>query len=123
MAVLGILFFAGYGYAGENVELKYQKDKVSYIIGINIGKNLKRQSVEVNPDVLLQGIKDVLSGGKTLMTEQEVNDTMMNFQKDIMAKQQARMKELAEKNKKEGEAFLWRTKKEGSYTARVYSIK
>ena len=66
MAVLGILFFAGYGYAGENVELKDQKDKVSYSIGINIGKNLKRQSVEVNPDVLLQGIKDVLSGGKTL---------------------------------------------------------
>jgi len=111
MAVLGILFFAGYGYAGENVELKDQKDKVSYSIGINIGKNLKRQSVEVNPDVLLQGIKDVLSGGKTLMTEQEVNETMMNFQKDIMAKQQAHMKELAEKNKKEGEAFLVENKK------------
>jgi len=72
---------------------------------------LKRQSVEVNPDVLLQGIKDVLSGGKTLMTEQEVNETMMNFQKDIMAKQQARMKELSEKNKKEGEAFLAENKK------------
>lgn len=117
MAVLGILFFASYGYAGENVELKDQKDKVSYSIGSNIGKNLKRQSVEVNPDVLLQGIKDVLSGGKTLMTEQEVNETMMNFQKDIMAKQQARMKELAEKNKKEGEAFLVENKKKEGVVA------
>jgi FKBP-type peptidyl-prolyl cis-trans isomerase FklB len=45
------------------------------------------------------------------MTEQEVNETMMNFQKDMMAKQQARMKELGEKNKKEGEAFLAENKK------------
>jgi len=111
IAVLGIMLFASSVYAGDNIELKDQKDKVSYSIGSNIGKNLKRQSVEVNPDVLLQGIKDVLSGGKTLMTEQEVNETMMNFQKDIMAKQQARMKELSEKNKKEGEAFLAENKK------------
>ena len=111
IAVLGIMLFASSVYAGDNIELKDQKDKVSYSIGSNIGKNLKRQAVEVNPDVLLQGIKDVLSGGKTLMTEQEVNETMMNFQKDIMAKQQARMKELSEKNKKEGEAFLAENKK------------
>jgi FKBP-type peptidyl-prolyl cis-trans isomerase FklB len=45
------------------------------------------------------------------MTEQEVNQTMMNFQKDMMAKQQARTKELGEKNKKEGEAFLAENKK------------
>jgi FKBP-type peptidyl-prolyl cis-trans isomerase FklB len=114
IAVLGIMFFAGHVYAGENLELKDQKDKVSYSIGVNIGNNLKRQSVEVNPDILLQGIKDVLSGGKTLMTDQEVTETMMKFQKDLLAKQQARMKELGEKNKKEGETFLAENKqKEG----------
>ena len=111
IVVLGILIFAVNVYAGENLELKDQKDKVSYSIGINIGNNLKRQSVEVNPDILLQGIKDVLSGGKTLMTDKEVAETMMNFQKELMAKQQIRMKELGEKNKKEGEAFLAENKK------------
>ncbi len=111
IAVLGIMLFASSVYAGDNIELKDQKDKVSYSIGINIGNNLKRQSVEVNPDILLQGIKDVLSGGKTLMTEQEVKQTMMDFQKDMMAKHQARMKELGEKNEKEGEAFLAENKK------------
>ena len=116
MSVLGIVLFASYVYAGENVELKDQKDKVSYSIGINIGKNLKKQSVEINPDTLLKGINDALSGGKTLMTEQEVNETMMNFQKDLMAKQQARMKELGEKNKKEGEAFLAENKKKEGVT-------
>ncbi len=111
IAVLGIVLFASSVCAGDNIELKDEKDKVSYSIGINIGNNLKRQSVEVNPDILLQGIKDVLSGGKTLMTEQEVKQTMMDFQKDMMAKHQARMKELGEKNEKEGEAFLAENKK------------
>jgi FKBP-type peptidyl-prolyl cis-trans isomerase FklB len=111
IAVLGLVLLASYVYAGENIELKDQKDKVSYSIGMNIGNNLKKQSIEVSPDILLQGIKDALSGGKTLMTEKEVNETMMNFQKEVMAKQQARMKELAEKNKKEGEAFLAENKK------------
>ena len=111
ITVLGLVLLASYVYAGENIELKDQKDKVSYSIGMNIGNNLKKQSIEVSPDILLQGIKDALSGGKTLMTEKEVNETMMSFQKEVMAKQQARMKELAEKNKKEGEAFLAENKK------------
>jgi FKBP-type peptidyl-prolyl cis-trans isomerase FklB len=111
MLVLGILLFASYVYAAENVELKDQKDKVSYGIGVSIGNNLKRQSVEVNLDVLFQGIKDSLTGGKMLMTEQEISETMMNFQKELMAKQQAHRKELGEKNKKEGEEFLAENKK------------
>jgi len=111
MLVFGILLFASYVYAAENVELKDQKDKVSYGIGVSIGNNLKRQSVEVNLDVLFQGIKDSLAGGKMLMTEQEISETMMNFQKELMAKQQAHRKELGEKNKKEGEEFLAENKK------------
>ena len=106
LVVISIVLFASYVYAGEDLVLKDQKDKLSYSIGMNIGNNFKKQSIDVNPDVLIQGIKDALSGGKTLMTEQEVNETLMNFQKEMMAKQMARQKELGEKNKKEGEAFL-----------------
>jgi FKBP-type peptidyl-prolyl cis-trans isomerase FklB len=112
IAVLGIIMFlAGHVHAGENLVLKDQKDKISYSIGTNIGKNLKRESVDINPDALVQGVKDALSGSKTLMTEQEIDETMMNFQKEIRAKQVARLKELGEKNKKEGEAFLAENKK------------
>jgi FKBP-type peptidyl-prolyl cis-trans isomerase FklB len=117
IAVLGIIMLlASHVYAGEDLVLKDQKDKISYSIGTNIGKNLKRESVDINPDALVQGIKDALSGGKTLMTEQEVNETMMNFQKEIVAKQMARQKELGEKNKKEGEAFLAENKKKEGVT-------
>lgn len=111
MAVLGIVLLACQVNAGENLVLKDQKDKVSYSIGMNIGNNLKKQSFDVNPDVLAQGIKDALSGSKALMTEQEVNETIMAFQKEMSAKQIERLKELGEKNKKEGEAFLAENKK------------
>ena len=111
MAVLGIVLLACQVNAGENLVLKDQKDKVSYSMGMNIGNNLKKQSIDVNPDVLAQGIKDALSGSKALMTEQEVNETIMAFQKEMSAKQIERLKELGEKNKKEGEAFLAENKK------------
>jgi FKBP-type peptidyl-prolyl cis-trans isomerase FklB len=64
-----------------------------------------------------KGIKDVLSGGTLMMTEQEVQETLTNFQKDLAEKQATRQKELAEKNKKDGEAFLAENmKKEGVKT-------
>ncbi len=105
------IFLTGLAYAGEEISLTSQKDKVSYSIGFNIGNNLKKQSIDVSPDLLSQGIKDALSGGKPLLTEQEMSETIMAFQKEMMAKQAERTKELAEKNKKEGEAFLAENKK------------
>lgn len=114
---LSIVFLASVVSAEENVALKDQKDKVNYSIGMDIGNTLKMLSVDVNLDILVQGIRDVLSGNKTLLTAQESRDTIIAFQKEMKAKQMERMKELGEKNKKEGETFLAENKiKEGVIT-------
>lgn len=110
IALSCIILFANTIYA-EDVVLKNQRDKVSYGIGMDIGKGLKSQSVDIDPDILARAVKDVLSGGKLLMTDEEFRETMTNFRNEMMAKQVARMKELAEKNKKEGEEFLAENKK------------
>ena len=102
----GILLLANQVIAGENLVLKNYKDKVSYIIGIDIGKNLKNQSIDIAPDILARGIKDAISGKKPLMTEQEVQETTAAFQKEMTAKQTELIKKVGEKNRKEGEAFL-----------------
>jgi FKBP-type peptidyl-prolyl cis-trans isomerase FklB len=107
IAVLGILFLVSQVNAEEKLLLKNQKEKVSYIIGMDIGGNLKRQSVDVDPNILAKGVKDALAGGKPLLTEQEIQETMAAFQKEMMAKQS----EVAKKNKAEGEAFLAENKK------------
>ncbi len=98
---------------GEKAELKTQKDKVSYAIGVDMGNSLKRNSIDVDPEMLVKGMRDALSGGKTLMSEQEVRETLTAFQKEYQTKQQEKMKALAEKNKKEGDAFLAENKKKG----------
>ena len=108
---LGILFFVAQGNAQEGRVLKNQKEKISYSIGMEIGKNFKKQSIDVDPEVVFKGIQDGTSGGKALMTEQEIRDTMAAFQKERMAKQEEETKKLGEKNKKEGEAFLAENKK------------
>ena len=111
IAALGILYLASQVSAEENLVLKSQKDKVSYIIGMEIGKNFKKQSIDIDPDILTKGIKDVFSGGKPLLTEQEIQENMVTFQKEMMAKQEELAKKLGENNKKEGEAFLAENKK------------
>ena len=110
---LGIvtLFLAGQIGAQEAPALKDQKDKVSYSIGMEIGKNFKRQSVDVNPELVARGVKDAFSDGKPLMTDDEMKEALTAFQKEMMAKQQELAKQLGEKNQKEGEAFLAENKK------------
>ena len=110
-AVLVFLVFAHVGYAADTTVLKTEKDKVSYGIGTDIGKNMKKQSLDIDPDILARGIKDAFSGGDLLLTEEELSTTMENFRNKMMAKQQTQMKVVGEKNKKEGEAFLSENKK------------
>jgi FKBP-type peptidyl-prolyl cis-trans isomerase FklB len=109
--VMSVLLVASYAMAGEKPELKTQKDKASYAIGLSMGGSLKKNGIEVNSDVLFAGIKDALSGSKPLMTEEEMKDTMAAVQKQAQAKQQEQATAAAEKNKKEGEAFLAANKK------------
>jgi len=94
--------------------LKTQKDKISYAIGMSIGANMRKQSVDVDPNVLQQGLADALAGGKTLLSEEEAHATLTEFQTDMRKKQQEKMQQAGEANKKEGEAFLAANKaKEG----------
>ena len=100
------LLMAGAAGAQDAPTLKDQKEKISYIIGMDIGTNFKRQSIDIDPDILGRGIRDGLSGAKPLLSEQEAKEVLAVFEKVMVAKQEEVRKALGEKNKKEGEAFL-----------------
>ena len=96
---------------------KTQKDKVSYAIGMNVGSTLHRQGVDIDPKVLQQGLQDALAGGKTLLSEEEERAVLTELQADMRKKQQEKMQQAREANKKDGEAFLAANKaKEGVVT-------
>jgi FKBP-type peptidyl-prolyl cis-trans isomerase FklB len=106
VAILPVLALAMPVLAQDKTQLKDQKDKASYAIGVNLGLNFTKQKVPINPDALSAGIKDAMAG-KPKMTEAERNETMAALEKDMENKQ----KEMAQTNIKEGEKFLAENKK------------
>jgi len=101
--------------------LKTRKEKVSYLIGIDMGRRLKselgQQSIDYDAKIVARAIQETLSGGNMLMTEDELTAIRTALQEELQAKSRERTKQLAEKNKKEGQAFLAaNAKKEGVKT-------
>ena len=111
VAIVALVVFAGFADAQDKPVLKTDKDKVSYSIGLDIGTNFKRQSVDLDQKALAAGIADGLSGGKPLLTEDEVRKVLAQFQQQMAAKAQQVAQQLADKNQREGEVFLAENKK------------
>ena len=95
---------------GED-ELKNKEDKLSYALGLNIGNSFKQQSIEIKPDIFLKGIKDAFAGGKQLLSDDEVRETMVVLNKELAEKKAEAMKKLAEKNKEDAVTFFAENKK------------
>lgn len=106
-----VLFMASPVFAEEASELKSDTDRMSYTIGIDIGRKLKKQPLDLKPEFIARGIQDALTDGTLLMNDEEIDASMKAIQKELAQKQMALMKEAGEKNKSEGEAFLAENKK------------
>jgi FKBP-type peptidyl-prolyl cis-trans isomerase FklB len=92
------------------VPLKTRKEKFSYALGMNIGtgysQGLKKQSVEVDWNLLAQGLKDAAAGSKTRLTQEEAQAVLNEVQTEVKKQQQEKTQQAAAANKTEGEAFL-----------------
>jgi FKBP-type peptidyl-prolyl cis-trans isomerase FklB len=92
---------------GKDVKLETQKDKVSYSIGLAIGKNLARDSVAVAPDPFIRGVLDAYADSShRLMNDEEIQKVMAAFQDSLRTRQMETSRAAGEKQKREGEAFL-----------------
>jgi FKBP-type peptidyl-prolyl cis-trans isomerase FklB len=92
--------------AGGSSALPDEKSRVSYAIGMMLGHNWQQQGLDVDPTIAAQAIKDVQTGGTTLLTQAQMQQTLMAFQQEFAAKRKQKQAELGVKNKAEGEAFL-----------------
>ena len=115
--VIAALFAASTAFSQDKTQLKDERDKVSYSIGLDIGNTFKKQNMDINTDALMSGLKDATSGAKPQMTDEEMKATMAGYSKKMMEKQSAVAKEAGAKNAAEGEKFLAENKgKEGVKT-------
>jgi len=114
---LTALLLAVPAFAQNQGDLKTEKDKVSYSIGLDIGTTFKKQAMDIDPAALLRGLQDATTGAKPLLTDDQVKETMTAYSKSMMEKQTVASKESAAKNGAAGEKFLAENKgKEGVKT-------
>ena len=111
-ALLGCALAAGPALAADEPgALKTQPDKISYSIGLSVGRNLKGQNIEVDPDKFLLGLRDALKGEKQILTDDQVKEVMFAFQMERRARQMEEQNKLSTGNKKAGEQFMAANKK------------
>ncbi|MCI5073128.1 FKBP-type peptidyl-prolyl cis-trans isomerase [bacterium] len=101
--------------ASKNVNLTTDKAKRSYAIGMQVGRTLKSQKVDLDVDIIAAAISDMLAGKEAKMTEAQIRETMMAMRED----QRKKMEEEKVKNAKAGSEFLEKNKaKEGVVTTK-----
>lgn len=88
------------------VTLESAKDRISYTIGLNIGRDFANQDMDIDPDLVMLGIQDALAGKEPRLSEEEMMAEIQAFQQEMQAKAQAKFAQMAEENRAEGEAFL-----------------
>lgn len=116
VAVMGLAMSTSI-VAADASELGSDLDKLSYSIGADLGKNFKKQGIEINPASMSKGMQDGMSGSALLLTDDQMKEVLNKFQKDLMAKRNADFTKKADENKAKGEAFLSQNKtKEGVVT-------
>ena len=102
----GIGLLAGMAAADDAPAPKSEKEKQSYAVGVNLGKQLRKQANDLDPALVSQGVKDGLSGGKTLLTDAEITAAMASAKEELRSRQAAAQAESLAKMEKQGEAFL-----------------
>ena len=119
-ASLGNCAHGGTGERRGAPVLNTQKEKVSYAAGVDMARSLQRQGVEVDRDLFLKGVKDGLSGGTLLLSDDDINKMLKAFkteqkmklaerkyqQSEQLRKQRQAAGLAGEENRKAGEAFL-----------------
>ncbi len=79
--------------------LRDLRQKASYSFGMSMGSTLKKQGVDIDVNLLMQGIKDA-AAGKTLLTEEEAMQAMQQFEEQMIAQQAAKSKQFLVDNQK-----------------------
>jgi len=103
---LSVVLLACESNTQNKADLKTTQDSVSYIIGTSIGRNLKAQKVQVSLNQLARGIQDAMDSSTLLITDEQAQRIMGEFQQQMIARQEEEAHAAGEIHRKEGEAFL-----------------
>jgi hypothetical protein len=93
VVLIGVLACAQGASGSRREPFNNDKEKTSYALGVSIARQMKTRAIEVDAAALARGFQDVLSNGKSLLTDDEVRAAVAAVQKDYTAKIAALKKE------------------------------
>jgi len=112
-AVLFLFLSPGVLFAEEATKLENETDRISYSLGQQIGRDFKRQGVDLDAAALVRGFKDASSGGESILDQEEMNTILGNLkgkintaQRESAQERRARKQSEAEEKRKKGRAFM-----------------
>jgi len=102
--------------AAQEKELESDQDKVSYLIGRNIGQTIKQDGLDLDVETLVDGLRDGLAGNESKVTEAEAEKVMAAFQARMQAEAASKAEAEGKANAVAAEEFLTNNKKREQVT-------
>jgi FKBP-type peptidyl-prolyl cis-trans isomerase len=113
-SLLALSLFHTVCHAEEATPFASENDKISYSVGYQLGEVTKNQTVELNHDIVLQGVKDALTNAGAKLTPEERQAALNALKEQMIALQKKRSNAIAEKNLETSKNFFAENaKKEG----------
>jgi FKBP-type peptidyl-prolyl cis-trans isomerase FklB len=114
---IGVVLASGVCSAEPPVELKHLNDRINYSVGYQVGSDLSRQGVEIDPAIVARGVEDALSGTEPRLTPEEMQKTLVELKHRVMTAAREKQAETAARNLAQAAAFMEEnTRKDGVVT-------
>jgi len=101
-----LIFATGQARSEDSAVLKSDKDRLSYSMGVSIGKNFKKEKTDVDFDLMMKGLKSAFSGEHLLLSDKEWRSVLNSYQTEVLQHAKLTKQQAMETNKKKGDAFL-----------------
>lgn len=112
-----MMLSAGSAWSEDASPLKTDKDKLSYAIGASIGKNLTKDSTDIELPVLIDALKASLAGAKLQMSDKDIRQLMNEYERGLRKQATVRLQKAQTENRAKGDAFLTEFKKQAGVSA------
>lgn len=91
--------------AGDQA-LDTEAAKISYIMGVNIGSQMKADQFELDSDAFLRGVEDMMAGKQPQLSDEEANAIVKAYQEQRQTAHQEERKQAATANQEKGQKYL-----------------
>jgi FKBP-type peptidyl-prolyl cis-trans isomerase len=103
---VGVAFLTVGLAAQDAPDLKTQKEKLSYALGMQMGADFRNQALDLDLATFAKALGEAFNGSKTRLTEEEMRAVLANSKTEYQKKQAALREEKAQATLREGEKFL-----------------